>query len=102
MRGLGVLRGWELPDGRHEYRPLEPTTREAMAVFLFRHRFLLGFGYVPPTHSPFIDVPTDATFYREISWLASEGISTGWDIGEGKREFRPGEHSRPTKTSERV
>jgi hypothetical protein len=31
-------------------------------------------------------------FYNEIRWLAAEGISTGWDIGNGCREYRPGQN----------
>ena len=38
-----------------------------------------------PAGSPFGDVATDNQFYREISWLAESGISTGWDDGT----FRP-------------
>ena len=29
----------------------------------------------------FTDVPADNQFYREITWLASKGISTGWPDG---------------------
>ena len=29
------------------------------------------------------------TFYKEITWLASTGVTTGWDIAGGKKEFRP-------------
>lgn len=28
-------------------------------------------------------------FAKEISWMADTGISTGYDIGSGKREYRP-------------
>ena len=41
--------------------------------------------FTAPAGSPFVDVATDNQFYREISWLAESGISTGWDDGT----FRP-------------
>jgi len=71
--------GW--PDAT--FRPLQPVNRDAMAAFL--HRFAKVTDFVPPATSPFVDVPANAQFYKEIAWLASTGISTGWD----DRTFRP-------------
>lgn len=36
----------------------------------------------------FDDVPPGAPFHTEITWLADQGISTGWLVG-GRREYRP-------------
>lgn len=78
----GVSTGWS--DGT--YRPYQPVIRESMAAFLYR---LAGSpAYTPPARSPFTDVPTSHFFYKEISWLASAGISTGWGTPSG-HEFRP-------------
>lgn len=78
----GVTRGW--PDG--SFRPLLSITRDAMAAFMYR---LAGSPeYLPPPVSPFADVSTSDQFYREIAWLADEGISTGWSTPAG-REYRP-------------
>lgn len=82
----GISTGWET-SGRREYRPLQPVLRDQMAAFLYRAAG--SPEYTPPATSPFIDVPTGYVFYKEIAWLASEGISTGWDVGGGKREYRP-------------
>ncbi|GGG64202.1 hypothetical protein GCM10011374_29710 [Kocuria dechangensis] len=38
-------------------------------------------SFLPPAASPFADVATDQQFYKEMSWLADRGISTGWDDG---------------------
>ncbi len=75
--------------GVRQYRPLESIARDAMAAFLYRHAGSPAF--TAPAVSPFTDVPAGgASFYKEITWLASEGISTGWDVGgAGKREYRP-------------
>ncbi|WP_158277240.1 pullulanase-type alpha-1,6-glucosidase [Serinibacter arcticus] len=78
----GISTGWE--DGT--FRPLEPVARDAMAAFLFR--MLAPEDYTAPTTSPFVDVTVDNQFYREIAWLADEGISAGWVTPAG-REFRP-------------
>lgn len=60
------------------YRPYGSINRDAMAAFLYR---LAGSpAYDAPDASPFTDVTPDTQFYKEISWLAETGISTGyWD-----------------------
>jgi len=83
----GISTGWTHGDGTRSYRPLEPVTRDAMAAFLYR---LAGSpDHTPPPVSPFRDVSTAQPFYKEISWLAETGISTGWTHGDGTRSYRP-------------
>jgi serine protease len=84
----GITQGWAEPDGTRTFRSAEPVNRDQMAAFLYR---LAGNpDFVPPAVSPFADIPTSHAFYREISWLAKEGISTGWKEADGTRTFRPG------------
>ncbi|GAB3551112.1 hypothetical protein GCM10027404_19620 [Arthrobacter tumbae] len=71
--------GW--PDGT--YRPFTAMNRDAMAAFLYR---LAGVtSYTPPKQSPFRDVSTAHPFYRQIAWMESSGLSTGWTDGR----YRP-------------
>jgi hypothetical protein len=80
LASTGISTGY--PDGT--YRPLNSVNRDAMAAFLYR---LAGSPhYTAPTHSPFTDVAPTDIFYKEISWLASTGITTGYPDGT----FRPG------------
>lgn len=66
----------------------DPVTREAMAAFLYRAAGSPAFR--PPWRSPFEDITRTAAFYREITWLYSEGITTGVDLdGDGRPEFAP-------------
>jgi predicted outer membrane repeat protein len=58
------------------FRPTVGVSRQAMAAFLYRAAEEPAF--VPPAVPSFTDVPLDHTFYLEIEWLASEGISTGY------------------------
>ncbi|MCM0618653.1 S-layer homology domain-containing protein, partial [Paenarthrobacter sp. TYUT067] len=74
LAASGISTGWDT-GGVRQYRPLESIARNAMAAFLYRHAGSPAF--TPPTVSPFTDVPVEAAFYKEITWLASEGISTG-------------------------
>ena len=37
----------------------------------------------------FVDVPEGIQFYDQIMWLANSGVSTGWLLADGGREFRP-------------
>jgi len=83
MAAEGISSGWSEPDGTKTFRPLEPVARDAMAAFLYRAAGSPEF--TAPTESPFTDVDTDSQFYKEIAWLASKGISTGWSDGT----FRP-------------
>ena len=65
------------------FRPKNEITREAMAAFLFR---LEGDNsFEAPAESPFSDVGTDHTFYKEITWLADAEITSGYSDGT----FRP-------------
>ena len=87
----GISTGWDTPNGK-EFGPLRPINRDAMAAFLFRYSVKhkdLSPDWAAPARSPFIDVSTNRMFYREIAWLSSVGISTGWDTQAGK-EYRPG------------
>ncbi|MFJ4227143.1 S-layer protein [Paenarthrobacter nicotinovorans] len=87
LAASGISTGWDAGAGVRQYRPLESIARDAMAAFLYRHAGSPAF--TAPASSPFTDVPAGAAFYKEITWLAAQGISTGWDVGGGKREYRP-------------
>ncbi|PWD51252.1 PKD domain-containing protein [Serinibacter arcticus] len=89
LSSAGISTGWDNGDGTASFRPLEPIARDAMAAFLYRYSDVEG--YPVPEVSAFDDVPTTNQFFTEISWLAENGIATGW-IGEGNDGtdiFRP-------------
>ncbi|EFQ84624.1 hypothetical protein HMPREF0063_10477 [Aeromicrobium marinum DSM 15272] len=71
------------------FRPGQPVLREQMAAFLYRLRGEPAVQ-LPPT-SPFTDVPTTHVFYRQMVWLKSQNITTGYDNGNGTISFRPGQ-----------
>lgn len=75
LASKGISTGW--PDGT--FRPFDPVNRDAMAAFLYRSQG--SPAYTPPSVSPFTDVSTSQQFYKEMAWLASTGISTGWPDG---------------------
>ena len=75
MKAQGITTGYS--DGT--FRPSAPVNRDAMAAFFYR---AAGSPHVDlPATSHFSDVSTDNQFYREITWLALKGISTGWPDG---------------------
>ena len=80
MHQQGLTTGWA--DGT--YRPQDAVTREAMAAFFYRYAGKPDYVVVG---SVFKDVPHDGAFYREINWLRSSGITTGWADGT----YRPSE-----------
>ncbi|MDO4917127.1 MAG: S8 family serine peptidase [Rothia sp. (in: high G+C Gram-positive bacteria)] len=71
----GITTGWN--DGT--YRPSEPITRAAMSAFLYRAAG--SPAYAAPSSSPFVDINKNTDFYKEMSWMASTRISTGWPDG---------------------
>lgn len=84
----GVSKGWVEANGTRTYRPDGPVLRDAMAAFLYR---LSGSPrYAAPAESLFADVSPDQLFYKEMSWLASTGVSNGWQERDGTRTYRPG------------
>jgi hypothetical protein len=76
LKARGIGTGYE--DGT--FRPLVSVSRQAMAAFLFRTAGSPA-GYRAPTTSEFRDVAPGRPFYREIHWLDSEAISTGYSDG---------------------
>lgn len=64
------------------FRPKANIARDAMAAFLYRAS---GAVFTPPAKPSFKDVPKTAQFYREIEWLRSEGITTGY----AGRKYKP-------------
>ncbi|NHU83997.1 S8 family serine peptidase [Kocuria sp. JC486] len=78
-RSNGILTGW--PDGT--FRPQNDITRDATAAIFYR---MAGSpAYTAPSTSRFTDLHPGQQFYKEVHWLASRGITTGWPDGT----FRP-------------
>ncbi len=76
------------PDGT--FRPMLDVVRQDMAAFLYRLGRLWGIvddNWQPSEkdEAAFSDVNEDTPHYREILWLASTGVSTGFPDGT----FRP-------------
>lgn len=88
LSGQGITTGYNNEDGTTSFHPAESISREAMSAFLYR--FAGSPAFTPPATSPFTDVPTDAAFYKEISWVDARGIDTGATEGEN-RTFSPSE-----------
>ena len=87
LASTGISKGWTMKDGTHQFRPTNAVTRQDMAAFLYR---LAG----SPTYNPsatdkafFSDVTAETPHAKEIWWMASTGISTGWSSGS-THQFR--------------
>jgi hypothetical protein len=56
------------------------------------HYRLAGYPWLTqdaPATSPFSDVAVGQQHYKEMAWLASRDISTGWNGPGGTSQFRP-------------
>lgn len=72
LHRMGITRGYE--DGT--FRPGDPVNRDAVAAFIYRAEQQPQFD--APEQSPFTDVAPGDQFYREITWMQSKGMTTGW------------------------
>ncbi|WP_430868465.1 endo alpha-1,4 polygalactosaminidase [Demequina aurantiaca] len=79
LASQGITTGYS--DGT--FRPEGNITREAIAAFLYREAGKPSFS--PPTKSPFRDMTPRSSFYKEVTWLAKSGVTTGYSDGT----FRP-------------
>lgn len=86
MYARGISTGWTVGSQRY-FRPTSSITREAMAAFLYRATGAPA--YTPPATSPFVDVRPGQAFAKEIAWMYTRAISTGWLRADGRREYRP-------------
>jgi uncharacterized protein YkwD len=87
MHKQGISTGWAEKNGTRTYRPLQSVSREAMAAFMYRLKGSPKF--TAPAKSPFTDVSVSNPYYKEISWLAAQKISTGWVQKNKTKVFRP-------------
>ncbi|MFV0285751.1 MAG: S-layer homology domain-containing protein, partial [Demequina sp.] len=71
----GITTGW--PDGT--FRPKNTIDRDAMAAFLYRYKGSPSFS--APSTSPFKDMSTSSKFFKEVTWLRSTKITTGYADG---------------------
>ena len=86
MANQGIAGGWYESDGTRTFRPGVAASRDMMAAFFYR---MAGSPAYTPSGSPFADVTPETPFYKEILWLASQGITNGWAEANGTRTFRP-------------
>ena len=94
MYDAEVSTGWQTPKGP-ECRALSPLNRDAMAAFLYRQ---VGSTRVTlPVKSPFTDLKPSQEHYTAVIWAYQEGITTGWKMPNGTRQFRPVERSPATR-----
>ena len=76
---VGITTGYNDGGGLRSYHPTEAITRQAMAAFLYRAAGSPAF--VAPTTASFPDVPVGASFFKEIEWMKSVNITTGYGDG---------------------
>lgn len=86
MYAQNISTGTTQPSGKPLYKPTDSVSRQSMALFLYR---LSGASFTPPVTPTFADVPSGASTYTAIEWMASEGISLGTAQPSGKPLFNP-------------
>lgn len=82
-----ISKGRQQEDGTIEFRPYVTVKRCDMAAFLYRFAGKPQFDEA--VTNGFADVVADTPHKHAILWLASTGISTGWNEKDGTKTFRP-------------
>lgn len=87
LASTGISKGWNNGNGTFSFRPYANVVRADMAAFLYR---LAGEPAFDESSVPgFADVNASTPHRRAILWLASSGVSKGWDEPNGTKTFRP-------------
>ena len=88
LAATGISYGWKNEqDSGYHFSGMSGVTRQDMAAFLYR---LAGEPAYEPSaedRAKFSDVTNATPHAKEIWWLASTGVSTGWDDGNGTAHF---------------
>lgn len=79
LNDTGITTGYE----DSTFRPSANVSRMAMAAFLYRAAGEPSWS--PPSTAQFSDVGTAHSFFAEIEWLVSTGVTTGYSDGR----YRP-------------
>ena len=88
MADRGISTGTVQPSGKPLFKPSDPVSRQAMALFLARYKHI-DVSTAPATQS-FADVPTNLpNFAAAIGWMKSTGISTGTAQPSGLPLYKP-------------
>ena len=82
-----ISEGWE-ENGVREFRGMDTVKRQDMAAFLHRLAEYMGASIEGSSSLTFSDVTEGTPHYEDILWLASTGVSEGWLMNDGTREYR--------------
>ncbi|PWD49972.1 hypothetical protein C8046_04035 [Serinibacter arcticus] len=86
------------PSGVTTQERVETTPSGERILFLHLHNAVGKQGQIVdvqntvaqvPGDQLFVDVPKNNQFFADITWLANQGITTGWELPNGDVEFRP-------------
>ena len=89
LASKGISRGWDEKDGTHTFRPYSNVARCDMAAFLYRLAGEPDFTPSAAERKYFSDIDSSTPHANEVWWLASMGVSKGWDEKGGTHTFRP-------------
>ena len=85
----GISQGWTVGIIRKEFRPYANVARADMAAFIHRLALMADVNDPAEEGLEFVDVDADTAHADDIAWLAATGVSKGWDVDGGAKEFRP-------------
>ena len=95
MAHTGISEGWDVGNGKKEFRPYDSVARCDMAAFLHRLASKAKVGDAA-TWKPygydwaiFTDVAEYSPHAEDVLWLAHSGVSKGWSEADGTTTFRP-------------
>lgn len=82
----GVADGYQEADGSYAFHPEQNCTRAEFVKFLWN---LLGEDVSEDAENTFTDVMEENWYYESVLWAAEEGVTAGYQEGNGTYTFRP-------------
>lgn len=89
---VGISKGWTESNGGHTFRGMRNIKRCDMAAFLMRLAEYMGGDTRGKAINPFSDVSQGTPHRDEILWLYLQGVTEGWQMPNGSKQFRPYEN----------
>ncbi|MBO4834608.1 MAG: CotH kinase family protein [Lachnospiraceae bacterium] len=74
--GIALMGGYA--DGKHNFGPADPLTRQDFAVILYR---LADEPEIPEVDNPFTDTQEDGYYYPSVVWAKANNVIAGYEDG---------------------
>ncbi len=91
LAAQGIATGYKQADGTYRFEGSSDVQRQDMAAFLYRLAGSPNYTASLKQQRAFTDVNAGTPFSKEVWWLASQGIATGFSQADGSSKYGVGQ-----------